>query len=309
MLMVAATVAYAIFGFAFAYVILLIGAVAAGYAQASANPSTNKLIAEALPAGRRGVVTGIKQSGVQAFIFLAAVSLPSLALAIGWRGALLVVALIPLAFIVITPRLIRPTSRDGAAAVVEHRGRLPAAIWWLTTYAFLMGFSGAVTFLVPLFASESLGFDPRVAGFVAGVIAIVGFAARIVWSRIAEFRSAYIGMLGVLGLVSVAASVAFWLSSQGAAWLVWVAAVLVGLGSSSWNGVGMLAVMANAGTAATGRASGFVLFGFMAGLGLAPPLFGRIVDATGGYDPIWVLSGISAFLSTVVAVGWKATSR
>ena len=45
-------------------------ALVGGVGQAIANPATNKLISMHVPAGRRGVITGIKQSGVQVGTFL-----------------------------------------------------------------------------------------------------------------------------------------------------------------------------------------------------------------------------------------------
>ena len=105
--------------------------------------------------------------------------------------------------------------------------------------------------------------------------------------------------------LSVAAAVVFWLSSSVAAWLIWPAAVLIALGSSSWNSVGMLAVMAEVGALATGRASGIVLFGFLTGLGIATPLFGAIVDSTSSYDVMWLLSGAAAATAIVVVALWR----
>ncbi|MEU2490989.1 MFS transporter [Streptomyces sp. NPDC007883] len=66
---------------------LLLGAVAlGGLPQALANPATNKAIL-AIPAERRGAVTGLKQSGVQLGEFAAGLPLAALAGGIGWRGA------------------------------------------------------------------------------------------------------------------------------------------------------------------------------------------------------------------------------
>ena len=48
-----------------AYWGLLIAALIAGLANASANPATNRLVAETLPPGNQGIAIGIKQSGIQ----------------------------------------------------------------------------------------------------------------------------------------------------------------------------------------------------------------------------------------------------
>ncbi|MFF6773432.1 MFS transporter [Streptomyces sp. NPDC012637] len=67
---------------------LLLAAVAlGGLPQALANPATNKAILAAVPAPRRGTVTGTKQSGVQLGAFAAGLPLAAAAGLVGWRGA------------------------------------------------------------------------------------------------------------------------------------------------------------------------------------------------------------------------------
>jgi len=295
---------FLLLGTAVAYVMLFVGALAGAFSQATANPATNKLIAEDLPVGERGVITGVKQSGVQAGIFLGGLAVPSLAIAFGWRGAYLVVAAVPLVFAALAVWLIPTASPASESHRTNRSGRLPAAIWWLAGYGFLLGFSGAVTYLVPLFAEESLGLSPVVGGIAAAVIAFTAVPGRILWSRYAERSGAFSGSLGVMAALSIAAAVLFYGSGVSAAWLLWPAAILIASGSSSWNSVGMLAVMVEAGVGSTGRASGVVLFGFLTGLGIAPPIFGAIVDRTGSYDLMWMLSALAAAAAGAVIIVW-----
>jgi MFS family permease len=300
---------FLLLGTAVGYVMLLVGALAGAFSQASANPATNKLIAEDVPAGKRGLITGVKQSGVQFGIFVGGVTVPSVALAIGWRGAYIVVATIPLVLALIALWVVPSRPHDVAVHRSDHRTRLPAAIWWLAGYGFLSGFSGAVTYLVPLFTEETLDLGPVAGGVAAAVIALVAVVGRILWSRYAEQSGSYRGPLLTMAGLSVVAAGLFLASSQVAAAFVWPAAIVIGLGSSSWNSVGMLAVMIEAGVAATGRASGIVLFGFLTGLGLGPPLFGRIVDVTGSYDVMWMLSAIAALAAGAVVITWGRSAR
>ena len=65
-----------------------------GIGQTLANPATNKMIAHEVPPGRRGLITGIKQSGVQAGAFVAGVAFPAAAVAVGWRSVPLAVAVV-----------------------------------------------------------------------------------------------------------------------------------------------------------------------------------------------------------------------
>lgn len=301
-LFVAAATTFALFGLARSTLLLVVGGVVGAAAQALANPATNKLIAEDLPPGARGTVTGIKQSGVQAGIFLGGVTVPSLAVALGWRGAYVAVAAIPLVLAGVAAGVIPQGTTEPTGSRRRGGGPLPEPILRLAVYGFLLGLSGAVTFLVPLYAVEVLGFDPRVGGAVVALMGLVAVPGRILWSRRAERTGRFREALAAMAALSVAASTCFWASSA-APWLVWVAAVATAAGSSSWNSVGMVAVMAEAGPEATGRASGVVLFGFLAGLGVGPPLYGRLVDLTGGYEPMWVISVAAAVVAVVVALG------
>lgn len=308
-LFVLAGATFLLIGTAVGYGMLLFGALAGAFSQASANPATNKLIAEDLPEGERGVITGIKQSGVQFGIFLGGVSVPSLAVALGWRGAYLVVAAIPLVFALVAIWAIPSAPASERSHRERNRGRLPTAIWWLAAYGFLSGFSGAVVYFVPLYAEETLGWSVFVGGIAAAVVAFVAVPGRILWSRHAEQSGAFRQSLAVMAGLSVVAAVLFHASSWGAAWLLWPAAVLIAVGSSSWNSVGMLAVMVEAGSAATGRASGIVLFGFLTGLGLGPPIFGALIDATESYDSMWLLSALTALGAGGVIWAWHRSVR
>ena len=234
---------FLILGTAVAYVMLLAGALAGAFSQASANPATNKLIVEDVPAGERGVITGVKQSGVQVGIFFGGVTVPTVAITVGWRGAYLVVAVVPLIFAAMTVWVVPAATRPSVEHRTWSRDPLPAAIWWLAGFGFLMGFSAAVTYLVPLFAEETLGFSPVAGGIAAAVIVFVAVPGRILWSRFAERSGAFRGSLGAMAVLSIAAACLFYASGVVAVWLLWPAAVLIAVGSSSWNSVGMLAVM------------------------------------------------------------------
>ena len=183
-LFVTAGATFLIFGTAVAYGMLFVGAIAGAIAQATANPATNKLIAEDVPAGKRGVITGVKQSGVQAGIFLGGLTVPTLAITLGWRGAYLIVAVVPLVFAAFAAWVIPAAPKATAEHRTRSRDPLPSAIWWLAGFGFLMGFSGAVTFLVPLFVEEVLGLSPIVGGVAAAVIA---FVIRVIMGDLERF--------------------------------------------------------------------------------------------------------------------------
>lgn len=305
-LFLVAALAWIVYSAAPVYGLMFAGAMLGGMADASCNPATNRMIVERLATGSRGVVTGIKQSGVQAGVFVGGVTLPSMAVAFGWRTTYVIVAALPILLAIATAWLVEPPRHEVASSRVEFAGRLPASIWWLGAYGVLFGFAGAAALLVPLFVEEGLGQDARLGGLVAGAIGFVAVGARIWWARLSERIGRFVEPLWAMTPLGVAGAVAFLFSDEIGLWLVWPAAVMLGMSTSSWNGVAMLAAMDEAGAAATGRASGVIVSGFLLGLGLGPPVYGALVDRSGGsYDPMWSVSAVAALATGILVAVWQ----
>ena len=304
------TASYVVYGFAGSLVVLVMGSMLGSLSQAGSNPSTNKLIAEDLPAGAQGVVTGIKQSGVQVFVFVGGLVVPSLAVSFGRAAAYLAVALVAGVLAVVAAVTLPTAPLDDAGRIDDGQvTRVPTDIWWLAAYGLVMGFAGSSTFMYVLFTEERLGRSIIVGGMVAAVIGLVAIPSRIIWARHAERTSDFRGPLIAMAVLSIAASACLLIAGAGLWWFVWIAAVLAAVGASSWNSVGMLGLIVIAGRDAAGRASGIVLFGFLAGLGLGPPVFGWIVDSTGSYPTVWWLAAFSSLAGAVLMFIWKPALR
>ena len=277
--------------------LLVIAALVTGVAQGMANPSTNKLISLHVPAGGRGLITGIKQSGVQVGTVIGGLTLPSLALLWGWRWAVGVFAAVAavglLAALLILPADPRRETTDNVGS-----SRVSAGIIRLALYGFLLGAGGSSLFTyTALYSQETLGYSQATAGAAVAAMGVVGIVARIAWSRAAERGHRYRGSLVWLAALATAAA----LLMAASMWfppLVWLAAATTGLSASAWNSVGMLAVIFMVPSATAGRASGVVLFGFLAGLGLGAPIFGWSVDALGTYLPGWLAA------AALFGAGW-----
>jgi predicted MFS family arabinose efflux permease len=291
------------------YVLLVLAACTTGIGQGISNPATNKLISLHVPAGQRGYVVGIKQSGVQAGIFLGGLLLPAAAALLGWRGALAAAAAVPAMVMVVASLSLppdAPPATPGTTTGVDER--VPGEMRFIALYGFLLGLAaGSMTTYAPLFAQESLGFSAAAGGAVVAVMGGVGVVARVAWGRLSERGGRYLSSLAALGTVAALAGAAMIGAELLAPSLVWVGAVATGAGINAWNAVGMLAVISIAPLAAAGRASGVVQFGFLGGLGAGAPLFGLSVDLTGTYLPGWtVLTGLCA---TAALLAWGRARR
>lgn len=287
-------VALTVFATASHYAVLVLAVALGGVPQALANPSTNKLIATSVPAPRRPVLLGVKQSGVQLGAFVAGLPLAWLADGVDWRLAVGVAAFTALlaAFACLAlPEDPAPARRPPLRVSLTA----DALIWRLAGFSVLLG-SGiaAVNTYVALFATEELGFTAPVAAGLVAVLGVVGIAGRILWSRVAGTSAREL-----LVWLSVAAVLSPLLLLTGIPALAWVAMVVVGGCAVAANAISMLLVVAASSGPELGRNSALVSAGFFAGFALGPPLFGLL-----GYTAGWVLVAAEFLAAAVVA--WRA---
>lgn len=297
-------VTLAVFALSPTYALLMVATMLTGITNGWGNPATNALIVENVPAGSRGVVTGVKQSGVQVGNFLAGLALPLFTAWWNWRVAVLIFLAMPLGGLL---GMMGREGRRGAhvASTEPGDGKLPATVTWIAIYGFLSGLAGAMIIgFLPLFAEEDLGLSGPAAGAIFALVGLTGIFSRIIWSRLSEHAIGHGRTLRILASMSTMTSVLLVLASLGvvSAWILIPAALLLGGGAVAWNAVGMLAVMEIAPPRLVGKGTGSILFGFLLGLAAGPPLMGLSVDLFGTYTPGWAISGVVMALSGVVAI-------
>ena len=289
----------------------LIGAgVFTGVMQAFSNPSTNWVIATNFPPGGRGLVTGIKQSGVQASLFLCGVGLPPIAEAAGWRvsvATLLVFPVVGLAATAVIPAHERgPFRRRAGTSRLRH----PSTIKWLAAYSFTTGIGeSSLLSFVPRYANEEVGLSLAAAGAAGALIGFLGVLSRILWTQRAErFRTMTIP-LGIITLGSILSAIGLLsaMSLHGPA--LWFGVVVAGATTAASNAVVQLATMTVAPAGTTGRASGLVIVFFLAGNTIGPTAFGWLVDLTGHYQAGWTMVLAAFAAASVILVAWHRTTR
>lgn len=293
------------------YLLLIAASVFLGIPQGAGNPSTNKLIAEEFADGQRGVVTGIKQSGVQLGVVIAGGVVPALAVAFGWRWAVASIGFLTLgvaAFMLWrfpaseSPLDKAPVDDSSADANTDApRAGLDGFVYRIAIYAFLLGLNaGGVTRFLPLFAEEELGLSESTAGLVLALTGLLAIAARLFWGRLAERSIATGQALIILAFGSALTCGLLLINGWAGVWLVWVVAIVTAFTISAWNVVAMLAVIKDVPTSQSGQASGVVLFGFLGGLSVGAPIVGFLVDATDSYQSSWALLGFVALAGAAV---------
>jgi predicted MFS family arabinose efflux permease len=302
--LVGGSIALSVFALSPSYGVLLSAAFLSGLPNGWGNPATNALIVDNVPPGARGLVTGVKQSGVQIGTFLGGLLLPLFAVWWSWRVALLAFLAMPLSGLISMIGR-RNVERQRPAGSWSSRGPLPTVVRWITVYGFISGTaSSALVAFLPLFANEVGGWSESAAGTLIAVVGIAGVAARIYWPRLAERSTGHAWTLRVLSWMTMLTGLLLVATDLGwvPGWALVPAALLLGGGAVAWNSVGMLAVMDLVPHDMVGKGTGLVLLGFLLGLAIGAPLMGLSVDILGSYWPGWMatagllaVSGLLAF--------------
>lgn len=290
------------FALAPSYGFLVLAALAAGLPNGWSNPATNSLIVGNVPVGSRGIVTGVKQSGVQFGTFLGGLLLPVFAGLWDWRIAVLMFLLMPVAGLVGMRGRTNPTEHE-VRAESAHMA-IPTAVKWIAVYGTLSGLAiSALFWFLPLFAEENQRWSPRAAGSLVAVVGLSGIAARILWPAASERRIGHGRTLRILAVMSTVTAVLLGLAALGVleSWVLIPAAVLLGGGAIAWNSVGMLAVMDFSPPSLVGKGTGVVLLGFLLGMASGAPLMGLSVDTLGSYVPGWLASAGLLTAGAVIA--------
>jgi MFS family permease len=281
--------------------LLGVASIVIGLGYGAITPASSELLARTAPPGRMALTFSIKQTGVPGGAALAGAALPALALALGWRPALLLVTACGVA----VAGLAQPTRRR---LDVRSSGRplsLHALIAPLRTVMrdralfelSIVGFVYAamqmclMSFLV-VYLSETLRYPLIAAGLALTTANVGGIVGRIAWGAVADRWIAPRRLLALIGMAS--AALAFATAAFGATWPVagtLAVAGLFGATAIGWNGVQLSQVARHAPAGHAGTitgASGFVTF---AGVVSGPPLFALLAAVTDSYRVGFVVFG------------------
>ncbi|MFQ5860859.1 MAG: MFS transporter [Dehalococcoidia bacterium] len=275
------------------------------------HPAGSKAIMDWLPLRVRAIGMSLKQAAVPAIGAVSAAVLPAIAVALGWRMAIVVLALVVLVAALTIFLLYRdnPLARglsagrgtftQGLGAVVRNRGLLSASVMFIL----MVGLQFVLLTYLIIFLTEVIRFPVLLAGAALAVVQVTSFIGRIVWGAVSDgpFRGRRIPVLLIVnGLSTLFLLAMAALTSSTPTWIVWALIVALGLTVISWHGVYTAMVAELAGPGLTGTAIGFI--GTFSRLGpvTIPPLFGFIVDSTdGNYRLAWLGAALLAAVATL----------
>jgi MFS family permease len=295
--------------------LLVAAALVIGIGYGPITPASSQLLARTAPPGRMAITFSIKQTGVPAGAALAGALLPSAATLIGWRTALMIVALAGGAIAIAAQPI-----RAGLDADRQPGGRLSLAtalaplahlrVRALRQVALVsLSYSAAqvcLTSFLVVYLTEALGYPLVLAGLALSVATVGGVVGRIGWGYVADRWLPARRTLALIG--ALAAGCAFVLALAQPSWPTAACLSLgavFGATAIGWNGVQLAEVARLAPRGAAGAVTGATGFVTFAGVVIGPPLFAVLASISGSYRTGFMVVGLISALS----VGWLLSHR
>jgi MFS family permease len=289
--------------------LLPLAALAIGIGYGFVTPVSSHILARRTPPHVMSFVFSIKQTGVPIGGAIAGAAVPPLVLALGWTGALPVLAAVCIAaafaLLPARARLAEPRAAGtrvgfGLRGVFAGLGRpvqLVLADRALRELAFVsLGYAMVQLVFITYFVSFlklELGYSLVVAGLVYACAHGSGIAGRIAWGAVTDRWVPARVMLAVLGVVSAACGLLT--ATFAAGWplaAVVVLAMVYAASAVGWNGVYLAEVARCAPAGQVGTATGGTQFFTFGGAVAGPPAFAAAVSATGSYAWAFALFAI-----------------
>ena len=290
--------------------LFVVAAVLIGLAHGVETPASSAILARLTPLAQQPFVFSVKQTGVQIGGMLAGALYPALALGLGWRTALGVMAgvlaLATLAMQAARHRFVVPPHAGPALSFLAAFGLIlrDARLRRLSiaSFAFVGNQVCFNSFLVAYFVA-----DHRVSLVIAGQYLVAGqvggLLGRLLWGAIVGRRIGTTRLLALLGVGMVAVSLALGtVANTLSTPLVLALCFAGGLTASGWNGI-FLAEIAR--LAPTGQVARITAASFMigsAGLVVAPILMSAIAahaSFTAGYAAMAIFAAIGVAALTL----------
>lgn len=284
-----------------------LGSLFVGIGMGFASPAASYLLVNHTSPDRRNLLFSIKQTGVPLGGVIVALTAPALAITVGWRWSLAMIAAVAIVTLLLAERArafwdsdrrpagsVRSTPFGGVPLVWRQK-----ALRWIALAAVL--FSGIqrilLSFTVVYLVAEG-GYGLVEAGVMLSVAQIGGSVSRIPWGWLADRLKSGLAVLFLICVIMIVSSIA--LVALDASWpkpLVYLLFFILGASCVGWNGIvhaecarlsppGMISL-------AAGGMSFFVFGGVMFG----PPVFTLAYGAFGSYGATFSLMAVAGLAS------------
>ncbi len=288
------------FGLAWAtysWVVLVLLMLVLGVANAACQVTSNLTLARVVPAHRRGLGFGVKQSAIPLAIMIGGLAVPAVGAVVGWRWTFAITGLGGLVVAAAGWRLPELKERHDDRSAEVDRPPLPAL---LTTMVAITLASAAANSLGAFIASWGfqVGLTPSEAGLLMATGSGLNIIVRVLAGHLADRRHGRnLPVVATQMLVGALALAALSIPSP----LAVVPAGLVAFALGwSWPGLLLYAVV-RVGRDAPGAASGYVQAGAFAGGAAGPAIFGAVVGIA-GYEVAWRLAALTILAAATLVL-------
>jgi sugar phosphate permease len=281
------------------YGLLLWLLVLGGFGFSVLNPASGRAVVEWFPPRERGIAMGVKQTGLTLGGLTAALLLPPIARAWSWRHALAVAGLLSLVSTTLVAIFYRsrpghstagPLARPRLAELREFLRRPPVLVVFGCGLALSIAQSSLLAYLV-LYAKDAFDVSAvRAAQFLA-TAQVGGTASRVLWGVASDRSFGGRRRPGVVASAAIGALsyAALALGSLLPQWLVYPLAFVAGAGAFGWVGLYFALVAEIGGPRHAGLLTGAATACSWSGTLIGPPIFGLVLEATGGYAASWLI--------------------
>jgi MFS family permease len=282
--------------------LLLIAPLVIGAGYGPITPASSHVLVRTAPPSRMALTFSIKQTGVPGGAALGGALLPALTLVLGWHATLLALAGVGIAVAGAAQPIrsdldrTRDRTRRFTIAGTFKPLRKVLANPRLVEITIVSFFYAALqvslmSFLV-VYLTEALGWSLVSAGFALTVATTGGVAGRVLWGVIADHYvppRVLLGLLGVIGGACSLATAAY--PASGPVMPLLVLAAVFGATAIGWNGVQLAEVARHAPPGEAGAITGATGFIGFSGIVVGSPLFGFLAAATGDYRTGFIVFG------------------
>ena len=284
--------------------LVVVGAVLLGLAYGATAPASTHLLVPHTPRHVFNLVMSIRQVGVPLGGVFAGLIVPPLALAIGWRGALLaeLPASILLMLLLEVPRRAWDAGREPRHKVLGETVLRSARLWResaairrLSIASFVYtGVQLAFIAFMTVHLTQDAKFDLVSAGWTLAAYQVAGALSRPALGWVADRLISAWRLLALLGGgMCISALLAGLFSGGWAPWEVVAVCLLAGASASGFTGLAYAEYARLGGTRRT-EATGLGSAVMFSGVLIIPPAFGLAATAVGGFVPSYTVLGLMA---------------
>lgn len=262
-----------------------------GASNALGQTAANLALARAVPLNRQGLAFGVKQAALPVGSLLAGLTVPVLALTVGWRWGYVLVAVIALGVLVAVPRGKSASYRVPAGTVNRPSGRRPLIVMAVALFFGMAAASSLTTFIVE--ASTSAGVSPANAGLLLTFGSFLSIVVRLTAGQLADRRQG--GHILGVARMQLAGMAGFLLIATGRPWALVLGSAIAFAFGWGFNGLFWFAIV-RLNPATPAKATGMIMPGGMLGGVAGPLVFGLVAEAA-GYTNAWLTAATWSLLA------------